>query len=411
MTLARIAALDFIPSKLSIGDRLAARILGMDPLIFSELLVADRRYFHTCAWMLMLSMVVAGSGWTLFAMTFYPAAPKWAAYAIGVLVATITAMFDRALTAQKGPAGLRNPLIPAMAFAARLACSVALSLAVSIGVSMVAVAPTITSMQQSLIDKSNESLLDAFDTKNKNEDTEIQNRGVDVPKSAAEILVMRSEESNIQARIERLNQELETAIADEAKEIRTGCRERCHEAQSRQAKIRKDLQSAHQDLTAKLKEIGDAQDAQSKTLEQLNTDRAKLTQSRTNYAQQLKRDHTLQTDPLQAFAMFLTLLRDPKLGEAATQLKLLLFPVILTIEFAFLLVRIGPPPHYRMLYNSIVNRQLRIAAVQLYKDFGVPGSWPSPTDATHPRALPFPAESELSGTNQTEPEHDGTEAK
>jgi hypothetical protein len=398
MPIARIAALDFAPSVLTPGNRLAARILGMDPLVFAELLIGDRRYFHTCAWMLLLAMMVAGSGWTMFVMTFYPLAPAWAAYAVGVLVATITAMFDRALTAEKGPASLRNRAIPAIAFAARLSCSVTLSLAVSIGVSMVAVAPTITIMQLRAIDESNASLLQMFDTKIQNEQTAIQHRRGDLDKSPTRIDAMRVGESQIQARIDSMNQALAQAIADEAEQTLTRCLAICQEAQRRQVKLRGDIETARHDLTTMVARINAAETEQERTRAQLTQDAANLVQARKTFEDEIKRDPrwvTLKSDPLQAFAMFLTLLRDPKLGEAATQLKLLLFPVVLTLEFAFLLIRIGPPPHYRMLYNSIINRQLRAAALQFHRDFGTLGSWPSADRAARLPPLQLPAVSDV----------------
>jgi hypothetical protein len=396
----RITALDFTPSALTPGDRLAARILGMDPLAFAEIPIGDRRYFHTCAWMLLLAMIVAGCGWSMFVMTFYPQAPGWAAYAVGALVATITAMFDRALTAEKGPAPLRNPAIPAIAFAARLSCSVTLSLAVSVGVSMVAVAPTITIMQQRAIDESNAPLLQVFDTKSKDEQTAIQHGRDDLDKSPARIDTMRAEESQIQARIDSLNQALAQAIADEAKQTLTRCLAICQEAQRRQVKLRADIETARHDLTTMVGRINVAEAEQESTRMRLTQDAANLVQARKTFEDEMKRDPrwvTLKIDPLQAFAMFLTLLHDPKLGEAATQLKLLLFPVILTLEFAFLLIRIGPPPYYRMVYNSIINRQLRIAAVQFHMDFGALGSWPSADSATRLPPLQLPAVSDTVG--------------
>lgn len=209
---------------------------------------------------------------------------------------------------------------------------------------------------------------------------------------------MRAEESRIQARIDSLNQALARAITDEAKQTLTRCLAICQEAQRRQVKLRDDIETARHELTMMVGRINVAEAEQQTARTRLTQDAANLVQARKTFEDEMMRDPrwvTLKTDPLQAFAMFLTLLRDPKLGEAATQLKLLLFPVILTLEFAFLLIRIGPPPYYRMLYNLIINRQLRTAAVQFHRDFGTLGSWRSADGAARLPPLQLPAISDM----------------
>lgn len=379
-------------SRLTLADRLTALILGMDPDVFGCLLRGDRRYFHTCAWMLLLAMVVAGGGWAIFTTTFYPAAPRWAAYFIGILVATIIAMFDRALTAPKGPASLRNRVVGPIPFAARLACSVALSFAVSVGVAMVAVAPTITRLQQDEIDKLNAPRQTEIDNQISKLQSDIDNRRAAIKTALDRIADLDKANQTIETRIGVMNTDRTQAVKDITHQYLTKCKDLCREAIKRRDDLTLYIENDTTNRNNNLQLIAATQ----QTLQTNQGDLDKAVEAfrgkQDTVVEKVQSDtrwRALATDPLQAFSAFLTLRNNPKLGQAARHLGWLLFFPILALEFGFLLIRLGPPVSYRLLYNSSVNEILRDEANKYHAASTTlfPLPLPSePEEAMHPES-------------------------
>ena len=382
-------------SRLTLADRLTALILGMDPDVFGWLLRGDRRYFHTCAWMLLLAMVVAGGGWAIFTTTFYPAAPRWAAYFIGTLVATIIAMFDRALTAPKGPASLRNRVVGPIPFAARLACSVALSFAVSVGVAMVAVAPTITRLQQDEIEKLNAPRQKEIDNQTSKLQSDIDNRRAVIKTAQERIADLDNANKTLNTRIGVMYTDRTLATKDITREYRTKCKELCREAIKRRDDLTRYIDNDTTTRNNNLQLIKETQQTLQTTQGDLDKAVEAVRGKQDAVVEKVQSDtrwRTLATDPLQAFSAFLTLRDDPKLGKAASHLGWLLFFPILALEFGFLLIRLGPPVSYRLLYNSGVNEILRDEANKYHAATATLLPLPLPSQPEEEAAHPEPEE-------------------